>query len=100
MKHFLIKYRLQAGTEEQRRGEMEAFIAAMAGDPAVKGRISYRCMKVPGKADYWHIVAAEDEAVKALQAQDYFKRYTDQTKLAAGGTVEVIPLEAIAETTG
>ena len=98
MKHFLIKYRLKSGTEEQRRQEMTAFIAAMRGDPAVAGRISYRCMKVPGKTDYWHIVAAQDEAVAALQGQDYFKRYTDQTKAAAGGAVEVVPLELIAET--
>ena len=98
MKHFLIKYQLKAGTEEQRRQEMVAFIAAMDGDPAVKGKISYRCMKVPGRADYLHIVAAQDEAVKALQTQDYFKRYTDQTKTAAGGSVEVIPLDVLAET--
>jgi len=98
MKHFLIKYQLKAGSEEQRRQEMVAFIAAMGQDPAIGGKISYRCMKVPGKSDYWHVVTAEDEAVKALQGQDYFKRYTEQTKLAAGGEVEVIPLESIAET--
>lgn len=98
MKHFLIKYQLKAGTEDQRRQDMVAFIAAMEKDPAIKGKISYRCMKVPGKADYMHIVAAQDEAVQALQSQPYFKNYTDQTKTAAGGSVEVIPLEVIAET--
>jgi hypothetical protein len=98
MKQFLIKYQLKVGTEAQRRDEMVAFIAAMNGDPAVKGRISYRCMKVPGKPDYWHIVTAEDDAVKALQGREYFKRYTELTKHGAGGEVEVIPLELVADT--
>jgi hypothetical protein len=98
MKHFLIRYQLKAGTEEQRKQEMIAFIAAMDGDPAMTGKISYRCARVRGGADYIHIVAAEDEAVAALQGRDYFKAYTDQTKHAAGGAVEVIPLDVVAET--
>lgn len=98
MKHFLIKYSLKSGTEDQRKQEMVAFIAAMEKDPAVAGKIAYRCAKVRGTSDYFHVVAAEDDAVAALQSQDYFKRYTDQTKIAAGGGVEVIPLEVLAET--
>ena len=97
MKRFLIRYRLKHGSAEQRHGEMAAFIAALDGDPAFAGKIGYRCLK--GKdGDYYHIVTAEDEATQALQDRDFFKAYTAQTKTAAGGEVEVLPLELVAET--
>jgi len=35
---------------------------------------------------------------KDLQQRDWFRHYTEQTKLVAGGEVEVLPLEIIAET--
>ena len=35
---------------------------------------------------------------KRCRAGSFFSRYTAQTKLAAGGEVEVLPLEIIAET--
>jgi len=86
MKQFLIKYQLKVGTEEQRRDEMVAFIAAMNGDPAVKGRISYRCMKVPGKPDYWHIVTAEDDAsIVAMGGSGIESQPTRATEAAVRG---------------
>ena len=98
MKHFLIKYRLKSGHEERRRDEILAFIAALDGDPALRGNISYRCMKVRDGADYYHLVTAADDAVPALQSRDFFSRYTEQTDAAADGEVEVVPLELIADT--
>jgi hypothetical protein len=99
MKQFLIKYRLEEGSEELRREQIDAFIAALDGDRALKGKISYRCMRVRGEPDYYHLAeAADDEAVQALQSREFFSRYTDQTDVAAGGKVEVLPLEVIAET--
>jgi hypothetical protein len=56
-------------------------------------------MRVRGEPDYYHLAeAADDDAVKALQSREFFSRYTDQTDVAAGGKVEVLPLEVIAET--
>ena len=56
-------------------------------------------MKRRGGTDYFHLAAvADDEVVKALQSRDFFSRYTEQTKLAAGGDVEVQPLDIVAET--
>ena len=40
----------------------------------------------------------DDQAIKALQARLFFSRYTEKTKLVAGGAVDVLPLEIIAET--
>jgi hypothetical protein len=97
MKRFLIRYRLQNGSADQRRQDMVQFIAALEKDPAFSGKISYRCMK-GGDSDYYHLVAAEDDAVKALQGREFFTKYTEQTKLAAGGEIEVLPLEIVAET--
>ena len=69
-------------------------------DPALKGKISYRCMKSRDGLDYYHLASAvDDQAIQALQAQDFFKRYTERTKQIAGGEVEVLPLDVIAETT-
>jgi hypothetical protein len=99
MKHFLIKYRLQNATPETWHKDVAEFIAALDGDPALKGKISYRCMKIRDSADYLHLATAADEqAVKALQQSAFFSRYTEKTKQAAGGNVEVLPLEIIAET--
>jgi len=99
MKHFLIKYRFKAGSQEDWHKAIDGFIAALNSDPAVKGKIAYRCMKNRDGTDYYHLAAASDDsASKALSNQAFFKRYQEQTKLAAGGEIEVVPLELIAET--
>lgn len=99
MKQFLIKYRLKNGSEEQWHQDIGRFISALNNDPALRGKISYRCMKGRGGSDYYHLATAtDDDAIHALQAREFFRRYTEQTKLAAGGEVEVLPLEVVAET--
>ncbi len=99
MKQFLIKYRLTNGTEAQWHEDVARFIAELDNDPGLKGKISYRCMKAKKDAAYYHLATAVDEsAIHALQEREFFKRYTEKTKLVSGGTVEVLPLEIIAET--
>jgi len=99
MKYFLIRYRLKDGLDEQRRREMLSFISALNDEPALSGRISYRCMKTREGPDYYHLAAAaDDQTVQDLQSREFFTRYTEQTDLAADGEVEVLPLEIIAET--
>lgn len=100
MKHFLIKYRLTNGTVEAWHEEIARFISALDKDPDLKGKILYRCMKSRDDARYWHFAAAVDaQAIKTLQEREYFKAYTERTRLVAGGEVEVSPFEIIAETT-
>jgi hypothetical protein len=56
-------------------------------------------MKNRKGTDYYHLAAAaDDQAIQALQSQAFFTRYNEQTRLVAGGEVEVLPLEIIAET--
>jgi len=99
MKHFLIKYRLQTMPTDAWHREVAQFIAALDGDPALKGKITYRCMKSRDGSDYFHLASAADEqAVKALQQSAFFSRYTELIRQAAGGAVEVLPLEVVAET--
>jgi hypothetical protein len=99
MKHFMIRYRLTTGEKEDWHQEVARFIAALDNDPELKGRISYRCMKIRDDSSYFHLAtAADDEAVKVLQQREYFKSYTEKTKLVAGGDVVVSPLEILAET--
>ncbi len=99
MKYFLIKYRLQNAAPDAWHKDVAEFIAALDGDPTLKGKISYRCMKIGDSADYIHLAAAaDDQAVKALQQSAFFSRYTEKTKQVAGGTVDVLQLELIAET--
>ena len=99
MKQFLIKYRHTNGTTEDWHQEIAKFISAVDGDPELKGRITYRCMKEKDSPNYYHIAtAADDQAIKALQQKEWFKHYTEKTKLVAGGEVQVSPLEIIAET--
>ena len=99
MKHFMIKYQLANGAAEEWHREIGRFIAALNDDPELKGKISYRCMKNRDDAGYYHLAAATDEqAIKTLQARDYFKHYTERTRQVAGGDVVVTPMELIAET--
>ena len=99
MKQFLIKYRLQNTTPDAWHRDVAAFIAALDNDPKLQGKISYRCMKNRDGTDYYHLATAADEAaVKALQQNSAFSHYTEQTRQAAGGTVDVLPLEVVAET--
>jgi hypothetical protein len=99
VKHFLIKYRLKNAPEGEWHQDIARFIAALDADPALQGKISYRCMKARGGGDYFHLAAASDEhAIKALQSREFFSRYTEQTKRVADGVVEVLPLEIVAET--
>jgi hypothetical protein len=99
MKYFLITYRFTHGSEEDWHREIARFISALDNDPALRGRISYRCMKASGGPDYYHLAAAaDDDAVRDLQSREFFARYTGQTELVAGGEVVVSPLELIAQT--
>lgn len=101
MKHFLIRYTRSGGTEEAWHQDIAAFIAELDNDPDLKGKIVYRCMKVRDDTSYYHLAAAaDDQAIKALQQREFFKRYTEKTRLVAGGEVSVSPLEIIAETAG
>jgi hypothetical protein len=99
MKHFMIKYQFANGTTEQWHGEIGRFIAALNSDPELKGKISYRVMKNRDDTSYYHLAAAADEqAIKTLQAREFFKHYTEKTRQVAGGEVTVTPIEVIAET--
>jgi hypothetical protein len=100
MKHFLIKYRFAAGSPEDWRRDIAKFIAAIEGDPVLKGRISYRCMRANNESgDYYHLAAtADDEAAKALQERDFFKDYSGEMRRVSGGSLEVVPLMTISET--
>jgi hypothetical protein len=100
VKHFLIKYRFTDGSEAAWRERVEGFITAIEADPYLTGRIAYRCMKADnGSGEYYHLAAtADDEAGKALQSRDFFKAYTEAMKRASGGTLQVLPLAIIAET--
>ena len=100
MKHFMIKYRFANGTTEAWHREIARFIAALDNDPELRGRIIYRCLRNRDDSSYWHLASAADEAaVKTLQARDFFKHYTEKTRqVAEGGDVVVTPIEWIAET--
>jgi hypothetical protein len=98
MKQFLIKYQRRNGTAEAWHQEIAQFIAALDGDAELKGRLSYRCMKV-GDNQYYHIATvADDQAPKILQQRDFFKHYNERTRAIGGGEVEVSPIEIVGET--
>jgi hypothetical protein len=99
MKHFLIRYTFSQGTREAWHAEITRFITALENDPKLRGRISYRCMKVRDTDDYYHVAAAADDRAPAdLNAADFFKRYTEASDAVSAGGLEVLPLEIIAET--
>ena len=99
MKQFLIKYRHQNGSKEDWHKEIAKFIANIDADPAIKGKVGYRCLKSRDGTDYFHIATVfDDSGQAALQTRDWFKTYQGTTRSVSGGTVEVVPLETVAET--
>lgn len=102
MKCSMIKYQFANGTTEAWHREVARFVAALDGDPELKGRINYRVMKSRDDASYVHLAEVTDDAVvKTLQSRDFFKAYQARTReVAAGGNVTVTPVELIAQTAG
>ena len=102
MKYSMIRYQLANGAEEAWHREVARFIAALDGDPELKGRINYRVMKNRDDSSYFHLAGVTDDAaVKALQSRDFFKAYQARTReAAANGNVTVTPVELIAQTVG
>jgi hypothetical protein len=100
MKSFMIKYQFANGTTEDWHREVARFIAALNGDPELKGRIGYRVLKNRDDASYFHLAtAADDAAIQTLQSRDFFKTYQAKTReVAANGSITVTPIEVIAET--
>jgi hypothetical protein len=102
MKYNMIKYQFANGTPEDWHREVARFIAAIDGDPDLKGKMSYRVMKNRDDSSYFHLAAvADDQVVKTLQSREFFKAYQAKTRnVAAGGQVTVTPIDLIAETAG
>jgi len=99
MKYSLIKYRFQNGSQDAWHRDIVEFISALDADPALQGKISYRCMKSRDGSDYFHLATVvDDEAAKALQTRAFFTSYKEKTSRAGGGSLEVLPLELVAET--
>ena len=99
MKYFMLKYRFQEGSREDWHGEIAKFIAALNADPAVAGKITYRCVRRRDSDEYFHFAGAEDDqAIKALNSRPFFAPYQEATRRVSGGSIEVFPLEIIAAT--
>ena len=77
MKQFLIKYRRTNGSTEDWHREIARFIAGIDADPALAGKVGYRCMKARDGDDYFHIATVHDDSGRvALQERACFKHYT------------------------
>ena len=67
-------YLFANGTPEDWHREVARFIAALDGDPELKGKIGYRVMKNRDDSSYYHIASVvDDAAVKTLQSREFFK---------------------------
>jgi hypothetical protein len=51
----------------------------------------------PTSTGYYHLASADDEIPRVLGKKDFFRRYTKETKRVAGGELEVMPLELVAQ---
>ena len=81
MKYYMIKYQFANGTPEDWHREVARFIAALDGDPELKGRIGYRVMKNRDDSSYCPFgEVTDDAAVKTLQSRDFFKAYQARTR--------------------
>ena len=90
MKQFLIKYRHTTGTTEDWHREIASFIAALDGDPALKGKIGYRCMKGRDGADYL-VVASKGGAP---EDPGWYKNIEAQSDIEIQVKGDVLPVRA------
>ena len=80
-------------------GEIAKFVSALDGDPALNGKISYRVVKRHDEPEYFHIATVHDEAAaKVLQGRGFFTGYSARNREISGGSIEVVPLDFVAET--
>jgi hypothetical protein len=100
MKRSIIRYEFANGSEAEWHADIARFIAELDNDPIIAGRIAYRVTRLRNEPIYTHLTAAtDDDAIKALQASAFFKKYQEATRrVAKDGKVEVSPIEVIAET--
>ena len=83
MIYSLIEYRIKEPSETWER-EVLAFIQAIDGDPSLRGRISYRCLKQQDGVSFCHLAAASDEsAVEELKRKPFFKPYSERLRAVA-----------------
>jgi hypothetical protein len=98
MKHVLIKYRFEDGSQAEWHAEVARFVKAIEADPELSGKITYRAMKTPD-GDYYHLATVVDQATANLLGErDFFERYTARVDEISKGTLETSPLEIIAQT--
>jgi hypothetical protein len=99
--HHQVHLRPRRGCAADWHRHIAEFIAALDADPELRGKIRYRVTKSRESDDYFHAVeAADDAVVKALGTRDFFKRYTEETRRVAAGTLSVQGVDTIAETSG
>ncbi len=98
MKHVLIRYRCEDGSQSEWHDEVARFVKAIEADPELSGKITYRAMKTPD-GDYYHLATVVDQATADLLGErEFFARYTARVDEVSKGTLETSPLEIVAET--
>jgi hypothetical protein len=98
MNYFLIQYRFEREPDHDWHEDIKRFIKALEDDPELNGKIAYRSFR-SSDGRYFHIAAAVDEAAAAeLNERDFFEAYTAKVEAVGNGTVDVLPLELVAET--
>jgi hypothetical protein len=79
----LIEYRIKEPSKTW-ESEVVPFIEAIDGDPSLRGRISYRCLKQQDGVSFCHFAAASDEsAVEELKRKPFFKPYSERLRAVA-----------------
>jgi hypothetical protein len=89
MKYFPIRYRLANGTETEWHQDIARFISALDDDPDLKGKISYRCMKMRDDSAYYHLAAAADDQGASLSCHTLAATSSLRTRLPAYRNLEV-----------
>jgi hypothetical protein len=90
----IIKYRHTTGTTEDWHREIASFITRLTASGA-QGRSAIAAGAATARTT---IISRCSTTRRIALARDFFKHYTEATRLVSGGSVEVVPLEMIAET--
>ena len=100
MRCITITYRY-SGDEKLWRETVEAFIAAIEGDPAVSGKFTYQVATADDGETRIHWGRWDSaETLQALQSQPYFKVFAQAVKGFAGGAPSATGADVAVKSTG
>ncbi|MEO9614669.1 MAG: hypothetical protein ABJG86_21440 [Nitratireductor sp.] len=100
MRSITIRYQY-SGPEEEWRGVIDAFVAAIDADEAIAGRFAYQVAIAEDGRTRIHWGRWDSaETLNTMQSRDYFKVFAERLRKLAGGPPDAVAADVTTKTVG